>query len=318
MSILITGSSGYFGRLMTSHLVGCGIRVIGIDVREDPESREGEFFRFYRCCITDRQRLKEIFDIEQPAEVLHFAATFNRVRDARREYEIDVGGSINVFEAAERTPSVRKLIYSSSASIYGASPSNRPWLDENCSLKPGKYRYALIKRAVEQAYFSLEKREDIHVISLRVCTVVGPFYSKPGSVVSLMLRLPWFPKTFMDRKVQFMHEEDFVLLMHKILDDNEIEGIFNLAADSYSVVSEVVPRKRCIPFPVSALKPLMWILWHLRLVNLQPASISYSIYPIVINPLKLISRFGYRFRYSSSESFTSVREHNMIPADARF
>jgi UDP-glucose 4-epimerase len=317
MSILITGSSGYFGRLMTAHLVGCGIRVIGIDIHEDPERSEGQYFRFYRCCITDRQRLKEIFDSEQPSEVLHFAATFNRVRDARREYEIDVGGSMNVFQVADSTPSVRKLIYSSSASIYGASPANRSWLDESHPLNPGKYRYALIKRTVEQAWFTSKKRDDLHVISLRVCTVVGPLYAKPRSVVSIMLRLTWFPRSFMDRKVQFIHEEDFVLLMHKILDDSEMEGIFNLAADSFSVVSEVVPPKKCIPLPVAALKPLMWVLWHLRLVNLQPASLRYSMYPVVINPLKLISRFGYRFRYSSSESFTSVRRCNMIPAGAR-
>jgi nucleoside-diphosphate-sugar epimerase len=318
MSVLITGSSGYFGRIITSHLVRCGIRVIGVDIKEDPVCRERELFRFYRCSITDRQRLMEIFAVEQPSDVLHFAATFNSVRDSRREYEIDVGGSMNVLQVADSTPSVRKLIYSSSASIYGASSSNRSWLDETCPLNPGKYRYALIKRAVEQAYFSSEKRDDLHIISLRICTVVGPSYAKPRSVVSIMLRLPWFPGSFMDRKVQFIHEEDFVSLIYKVIEDDEIEGIFNLAADSYSVVSEVVPPKKCIPLPVSALKPIMWILWHLRLVNLQPASLPYTIYPIVINPLKLISRFGYRYKYSSSESFASVKECNMIPAEARF
>ena len=318
MSILITGSSGYFGRIMTSYLVECGIRVIGINLAKNPQINEGELFRFYRCSVTDREKLKEIFKAEQPSAVFHFAATFNKVRDARKEYETDVGGSINVMQVADGTPSVKKLIYSSSATVYGASPCNCSWLDENTPLNPGKYRYALIKRTVEQAWFSAEKRDDLHIISLRICTVVGPSYAKPKSVVSIMLRLPWFPADFMNRKVQFIHEEDFKLLMHKILDDNEIEGIFNLAADSYSVVSEVVPRKKCIPFPVSALKPVMWILWHLRLVNLQPASLSYTMYPVVINPLKLVRRFRYRFRYSSSESFTSVRERNMIPAGARF
>lgn len=302
---------------MVGSMIQCGTRVVGIDIKEDPRQEEGEWFRFYKCCITDKDRLKEIFEAEQPTSVLHFACTFNRVRDRRKEYEIDIGGSKNVMQVADETPSVKKFIYSSSVSIYGASRDNKTLFLETSPLNPGKYRYALNKKLIENELFSYPKREDLHVVSLRICTVIGPHYDKPRSVVSIMLKLPWFPKSFLEEKVQFMHEEDFIMLMHKVLEDNDIEGIYNFATDSYSLVREVVPPKRIIAFPVMGLKSVMWVLWNLRILNLQPASISYSIYPVLVDPAKLVKRFRYHFMYTSSESFRSVRDLNMIPANAK-
>ncbi len=318
MSILITGSSGYFGSLVVNDLISKGIRVIGIDIKENPQQEEGEHFRFFKCCITNRARLREIFTEEQPTDVMHFACTFNKVRDRKREYEIDIGGSINVLEISNETTSVRKLIYSSSAAIYGADNRNGLWLSETTPVNPGKYRYGINKKLIEQAFFSARKRADLHIISLRVCTVVGPDFSKPRSVVSLLIKLPYLPLTFREKKIQFMHEEDFVNIMQKIISDNEIEGIYNFAADSYSVVSQVVPEKKYINFPVAGLKPLLWVLWNLKLLNLQPSSLKYSLYPVVLDPSKLVKRYGYDFKYSSSESFINTLKNNRLPADSKF
>lgn len=318
MCILITGSSGYFGRLVASDLISNGYRVVGIDIRSDNGQEEGEHFRFYNCSITNRERLREIFLSEQPTVVMHFACTFNKIRDRKREYAIDIGGSINVLEVSNETPTVRRLIYSSSAAIYGADNHNGKWLSETTPVNPGKYRYGINKKLIEQAWFSARRRDDLRIVSLRICTVVGPVYSKPRSVVSILIRMPWLPFSFRQKKVQFMHEEDFAGLMREIIRDNEIEGIYNLAADSCSVVGEVVPAKRYIKLPLSGLKPLLWVLWSLRILNLQPASLKYCLYPVLIDPSKLVERYGYHFRYTSSESFAETVRNNRLPSDARF
>lgn len=318
MCILITGSSGYFGRIVVRDLISSGYRVVGIDIRRDPEQNESEQFRFYDCSITDREKLREIFEREQPTDVLHFACTFNKVRDRRREYEIDVGGSINVLEISNETLSVRRLIYSSSAAIYGAGNHNGLWISEKEPVDPGRYRYGVNKKLIEEAFFSAKRRADLQIVSLRVCTVVGPLYFKTRSVVSILIKMPFLPGSFRKKKVQFMHEEDFVRIMREIISDNEIEGIFNLAADSFSVVGEVVPEKRYINIPVTGLKPLLWVLWNLRILNLQPVSLRYCLYPVLIDPAKLAGRYRYTFRYSSSESFADTVRNNRLPADAKF
>jgi UDP-glucose 4-epimerase len=318
MKILITGSSGYLGKILVSDFINRKIEVIGIDIKENPEENPGEFFHFYRCCITDRNKLREIFLKENPTDVIHFACTFNKVRNRKKEYEIDIGGSLNIMELSNETPSVKRLIYSSSAAVYGVNGRNNIWLKETDLINPRKYRYGENKKMIEEAYSTDQKRTDLHIVSLRICTVVGPAYAKPKSVVSLLIRLPYLPKSFRESKIQFLHEVDFITLIYHVLQDEEIEGLFNLATDTYSVVNEIVPEKKYINFPILSIKPILWILWNLRLLNLQPASLRYTLKPIILDPSKLISRFSYRFNYSSSEAFISTRQNNRLPPDSRF
>lgn len=317
MKILITGSSGYLGRLLVRYFTERKITVVGLDVKEDKEPISTEYFRFYRTCITAREELREIFMKENPTDVIHFACTFNKVRSRQKEYEIDIGGSANIFELSDATPSVRKLIYSSSAAIYGGEKRSRLWLTEADSLNPGRYRYGSNKKMIEELLFNNHRRSNLRVVSLRICTVIGPSYSKPGSVVSLLIRLPWFPRSFMENKIQFLHEEDFSGLFRCILEDGNIEGVYNLSSDSYSVIREITPEKKFISFPVGSIRPVLWILWHLRLLNLQPAGFRYTLYPVLLDPARLISRFGYRFRYSSSEAFHLTSQNNRLPASLK-
>lgn len=318
MKVLITGSSGYLGRLAVSHLAERGWDVTGLDMKKAEDQQEGEHFRFYPCNSTDRNYIRELFEGEQPEAVLHFACTMSSVRSRRREFEMDVGGSLNVIEAARQTPSVRKFIYSSSAAIYGPAGRSETWLDESVPLMPGKYRYGINKRLVEQMLIRSADTNGFHAVALRICTVVGPGYSKPKSVVSILMRMPVLPESFRHTRVQFIHEEDFTRMIELVLEDRDIEGVFNLAPDSCTIVGDVVPPKRFRRFPCSALKPVMWALWNLRLINLQPAGLGYCLYPVVLNPAKLAARYNYSFRHSSTESFVLTKETNRIPADAKF
>lgn len=318
MGILITGSSGYFGRLVAADLVSFGRKVTGVDISLDPGLKDGELFRFYRCSITDKEGLRRIFQEEQPTEVLHFACSFNKVRNRKKEYEIDVVGSHNVMKLCNETLSVRKLIYSSSAAIYGACRSNGSWLCETAVVNPGKYRYGINKKLIEHDLFTGSKRDDLQVISLRICTVVGPEYCKPRSVVSILLRLPFLPGSFHDKKVQFLHESDFVNLIRRVADDPKIDGVYNLAADSCSVVGELLPGKRYIDFPVQALKPVLWVLWNLRILNLQPCALSYSLYPVLIDSSKIRERYSYRYNFTSSEALSDTMRNNKLPAGTLF
>lgn len=318
MSILITGSSGYFGRLVAGDLISAGRRVAGIDIKENAGMTEGEQVHFYSCSVTDRESLSRIFQEVNPTVVIHFACSFNKVRSRVKEYEIDVVGSRNVMELCNENLSVRKLIYSSSAAIYGASRGNGIWLSETAVVNPGKYRYGINKKLIEHDLFTFVKRDDLHVISLRICTVVGPEYCKSRSVVSILLCLPFLPCSFRHKRVQFLHEADFVKLMRYVTDDPQINGVYNLAADSYSVVGEILPGKRYVDFPVQALKPILWVLWNLRILNLQPCSLGYSIYPVLNDPSRIRSRYNYSYSYSSSEALADTMKNNKLPAGTLF
>lgn len=318
MKVLITGSSGIIGRALVDDFIARKIRVIGVDKKDNPDQIRGEYFNFYQCCISDREYLRYIFSNEQPTHVIHLACSLNKIRNRKRESYLDVGGSCNILELSNETSTVKQLIYSSSATAYGGYSTNSLWLNEKDPARPGKFRYGINKKMVEQSFTDTLTRDDLHLITLRLCSVVGPTYDKPKTTVSLLIRLPFLPKFYMENKVQFIHTSDIINLMHLIMKDDGIEGIFNMAPDTYSVIKEVLPDKKYVNFPLAGLKAILWTLWNLRLLNLQPSGVSNSIHPIILDPSKLTSRYSYKFKYSSSEAFLDTVRNNMLPPDSRF
>jgi len=318
MKVLITGSSGSLGSMIVSNLVSKRVSVIGIDVKESAENQPCDYFGFYNCCITDREGLEVIFRKEQPTHVIHLACTFNKVRDRQKEHLIDIGGSTNIIEVSDKTLSVRQLIFSSSTAAYGAHKDNPEWIKETNPLRPGKYRYGVNKKLIEDVYSQIPVREDLHLVFCRICTVIGPTYNKPASVVSILLKLPWLPKFVRENKVQFLHADDFVSLISLIISDDQITGIYNVAPDSYAVAKNLVPGKKFIWVPVSVVTIALGILWYLKILNLEPAGLNASIYPILLDPDKIVSRFNYKFKFSATEAFEDVKIHNMIPTTAKF
>lgn len=317
MKVLITGSSGYLGSLMTEYLLNKNISVVGLDVklRKDYKS---DHFRFYDCSVVERDRLEGIFARENPTHVLHFACTCNKIRDRKMEYMIDVGGAVNILDQCTQTLSVSQLILSSSAAAYGGHRDNKEWLSESDPLRPGKYRYGLNQKTVEEIFFSKPPRPGLHISSMRFPTILGPDYSKPRSVVSILMRCPYLPYFSMKNRLQFLHSEDLTSLMGLILSTGEIDGVYNFAPDNYSLVSDIVPDKKIIYAPLYLIKSILWVSWHLRLANLQPEGIRDAAYPILLDPQKLLSKYHYVFRYTSNEAFKETRRNNNLPEDIWF
>ena len=154
MKVLITGSSGYVGYVLSRFFTDRGVPVVGLDLAPNRAWEGHERFRFRACDVTRRAALAEAFREERPTHVIHLAFLMNPIHDARREHEIDVGGSINVLEEAQRTVSVRQLVLMSSTSAYGAWPTHRPWIPETAPLRPRDYRYGQHKQEVEERFAS--------------------------------------------------------------------------------------------------------------------------------------------------------------------
>jgi UDP-glucose 4-epimerase len=312
MKVLITGSSGSFGALIAKSLIDKKIQVVGLDIRGPYGNDPGEYFRFYKCSITEKESLKSIFMEEKPDRVLHFACTFNRVRNLQREYEIDVEGSRNILEISDETPSVKQLIFSSSALAYGGHMDNPEWLKEDDPLRPGKLRYGLNKKIIEEIYLNSSVRDDLKISLIRVCTVVGPDFGKPASVVYILLKWSWLPEFCRENKLQFLHTEDFIALIDLMIHDDQITGIYNIATDTYSVVKDLLPDKNYFKFPVIVVKGLLSVLYNLRILNLQPSGINNSVYSILLDPEKIVTRYNYKFRFTSNEAFATAGINNSI------
>jgi UDP-glucose 4-epimerase len=318
MKVLITGSSGSLARMLIKHLIEKNVDVIGIDIRESTEILPAEKFQFYKCSITEKEKLKSVFAGVQPTNVVHFACSFNKVRNRKLEYEIDINGSHNILEACNSTSSVKQLIFSSSAAAYGGKADNPLWMKESEPLLPENYRYGMNKKLVEDTYTNISVRYDLNIVILRMCLVLGPTFDKPKSAVSILIKLPFLPRFTRETKLQFIHSDDMVSLMELILKDNEINGIYNLVPDSYTVVKDIAPDKKYIDVPLFIIKGYLSICWHLKIMNIPPVAVVNSFYPTIVDSSKIISRYGYKFKYSSKQAFEDTVANNRIPDDVWF
>ena len=303
MKILITGAGGYLGSVLSKFFSKKGIEVIGVDIAKNRSLPDDKRMRFHRCGVQERKKLEAIFSREKPTHVIHLAYSMNKLRDAKEEHEIDVVGSRNVLEISNSTESVKQFILFSSASAYGALPGNPLWIKEKRTLAPKGYNYAINKKKIEKYCNNFKKRDDLKVIILRVCIVVGPNYKKEKGAVTVLARSPFLIRKSRECKLQFIHEADMNRLMKLIVKDNTIEGTFNMAPHDYSTIGELVPKKRFLPIPMWFGKLVIGILWPLRIINFNSSALDYCVYEIIVDPSRLVNRYDYKFQYTTMKGF---------------
>lgn len=162
MAILVTGGCGYIGSHTVVELINNGYDVVivdnlynsDIDAIDSIQKITGVRPVFYNCDIRDRKYLDEIFTKESIEAVIHFAglkAVGESVAKPLMYYDNNVGGTVTLLDVM-LAHGVKKLVFSSSATVYG-DPDKVP-ITEDCSLHPTnpygntKYMIELILRDV--------------------------------------------------------------------------------------------------------------------------------------------------------------------------
>jgi UDP-glucose 4-epimerase len=306
MNVLITGSSGYCGRVIAAHLARRGVPVVGLDLQPPASGDPGQRFTFERVDVRRRAQVAGAFAAHRPTHVIHLAFRVDPTHEPQADRLHDVQGSGNVADACLCTSSVRQAVLMSSISVYGAHEDNPEWIDEDQPLRPGGYSYAEHKVQCEVLWRSLARGPGARPVILRTCTVVGPSYTRPGGVVRTIARSPLLPSiTGGDGRIQLIHERDLAELVERIIGDGQITGTFNLCPDSFSTIEALgrTQARRCIPVPLPALRAILGLAWHLRLGATPPAAAPLLAHGIVASPARLVGRYGHVFRYGTREAF---------------
>lgn len=154
---LITGSNGFVGPYLTRELEAHGFEVFGLG----KEVGEGE--RYYQADITDKNRIIEIMSVVAPSDIVHLAGISSppfaeEHSDLTRE--VNVGGTINLLEAAAGLGTRPRVLIVSSMHVYG-EPEHLP-MDEAHPLH-GKGVYAASRLEQEQMAESYTDRLPIVV-----------------------------------------------------------------------------------------------------------------------------------------------------------
>ena len=127
--ILITGGTGYIGSHTAVELMSAGREVVIVDnlcnssirVLDRLEKLCGQKFSFVQADVRDGAALDRIFADHAIDGVVHFAglkAVGESVAQPLRYFDNNIGSTLALLQAMERA-AVRRIVFSSSATVYG-------------------------------------------------------------------------------------------------------------------------------------------------------------------------------------------------------
>ena len=168
MTILITGGAGYIGSHTLVELLDQGGSVVVLDnltnsskeSLERVESITGKKVTFYKGDILDKSLLKHIFSSHSIDSVIHFAGLKSVGESVTKPidyYKNNVQGTLTLIEAM-RNALVFKLVFSSSATVYGA-PKYLP-IKENSPIGGTTNPYGTSKLMAEMMLRDIAKSDD--------------------------------------------------------------------------------------------------------------------------------------------------------------
>jgi nucleoside-diphosphate-sugar epimerase/phosphohistidine swiveling domain-containing protein len=218
--ITVTGASGGIGRGIVARLLSQGHDVVGL-ARHRPESWPSAA-EFVQSDIRDAAGVRRA--VVGADVVAHCAWAVSPGADQRVNREINIGGTNNVLDAVAQN-GTRRIVFASSAHVYGAPEAKIPPLTEAGRLSPVSAE-GLDKARVEEMLAA----SGAEWVAVRCAAILG---RDVDNWVRRALAVPLFLDVdrCADRKVQVVHTDDaHRIFVRAILDIGIDSGSVNLAA----------------------------------------------------------------------------------------
>lgn len=308
-NVLVTGGSGFVGINLIRDLVARGYAVTSLDtmpfdypdVRERVSLIQGDI---RDCEAVDRATSGQQF-------VVHAAAALPRHKP-REIFSIDVDGTRNVLEAAQRHR-VARVVHLSTTAVYGI-PDHAPLLEGDAVRPLGPYGEA---KVAAEALCTEYRARELVVSVLRPVAIIGP--ERLGVFAILFdwaLDRRHFPLIGSGaNRYQFVHVADLcqAIVACMTLPEKLVNETFNIGAKTFatmrqdyqSVLDAAGFGRRIIAVPSA---PMVWGLRILERMHLSPIyrwiyeSADRDAYASIEKAEK---QLGFKPQYSNAEALIS-------------
>ncbi|MBW3664043.1 MAG: NAD-dependent epimerase/dehydratase family protein [Actinobacteria bacterium] len=298
MKVLVTGASGVFGRATTERLAMEGHDVVATS-RSYPKYLPAGA-EWIRADIRDETAVAKA--MAGCDAVVHMAWTLFPLETREATREVDVGGTVNVLSAMERTGSER-LVFCSSVMAYGASPLHPNRLVETDERRPAPdHGYSVDKRDCED----LIEAAGADALLVRPSVVAG---RGVDNATLEGLALPVIPTIRgVTSRMQFIHPDD-IGRFFALGVVSELTGPVNLGADDVLTLEEVarILGKPTIALSESVLRKASGLAQRYDLAHLDPGSFDAMVSFPIVDTTRLKEEFGFRCAWSSAEAVHDLR-----------
>ena len=182
MKVLVTGGLGFIGSHTVVELLDNGYDVVvvdnlynsSIDVIDRIKEITGKEFKLYTEDVCNLEKLDEIFSIEKPDAVIHFAA-YKAVGESVSKpimyYRNNLVSTLNLCEVMQKY-NCKKIVFSSSATVYG-DPEVLP-ITEECKVGGTTNPYGSTKLMNEMILKDVNiSNPEFNVVILRYFNPIG-------------------------------------------------------------------------------------------------------------------------------------------------
>jgi UDP-glucuronate 4-epimerase len=186
MTVIVTGSAGFIGSVVSIKLLERGDKVIGIDNHNDyydtnlknsrlERLKKYENYKHYKIDLSDRQSLDEIFKKYKIQKVVNLAAQAGvrySMENPLAYINSNIVGFAHILENC-RQYNVEHLVYASTSSVYGAN-TKMPFSEHESANHPLSV-YAASKKSNELMAHAYSYLYQLPTTGLRFFTVYGPW-----------------------------------------------------------------------------------------------------------------------------------------------
>ncbi len=257
MKALVTGGAGFIGSNIIRLLVAKGHDVVVLDDLSTGREENLKPFPNITLVKGDVRNLESVKKAMTGCDtVFHLAANISNVKSIelpRFDAEVNILGTLNVIESM-KSCSVKTIIYSSSAGIFGEPHSQPMGEDHPCNpVSP----YGVGKWAAEKQVLCLGKIHQFRAVCLRYFNVYGinQRYDAYGNVIPIFVTriLKGEPISIYgdgEQTRDFVHVSDLAVANLKAAEETHVQGTFNLGFGKavtinklVQILKEIMPEK---------------------------------------------------------------------------
>jgi UDP-glucose 4-epimerase len=300
--VLVTGASGGLGRLVCRKLHR-KFEVLALDRRPFPD-RPKDIHHIQKDLR--RKATLRLLKRKKPDCIVHLGVIHNPLNEEAFHFNLE--GTSQLLQLAEQI-GVRKVVFLSSANLYGPSARSSGFMTEEAPLLAAgsspEVRDLISLDMMVQSFFW--KRPETETVILRPVHIVGPHLRNAPSKYLRLRRVPTI--LGFDPMIQLVHEIDVVESILRALEPGG-RGVFNIVGQGQAPLSRLISarNRKVLPVPGPIFETALAQMFRYHLTTFPSAELDHLRYSCLVDGRRAEAELNYKPRLSLKQTVGDVGE----------